>query len=109
MPLLDALLAGRHCALLAYGQTGSGKTHSITGSPSAPGLLHRLCDELFRRVEDEIEMERADIHISYYEIYKEKVYDLLVESSDALVVRENPETGMSVVYIHSNQQFRSVH
>ena len=95
VPLVTALLAGRHCALLAYGQTGSGKTHSISGSPSSPGLLHRLCDELFGTLQDEIEMERADIHISYYEIYKEKVYDLLVDSNEALAVRENPATGES--------------
>lgn len=41
MPLVEAAIQGFNTCMLAYGMTGSGKTHSMTGSPSDPGVSTR--------------------------------------------------------------------
>ena len=48
--------------LFAYGQTGSGKTHTIFGDNSNPGLLLRICKDLF--------LKNKTYNISSYEIYR---------------------------------------
>ena len=55
--------------LFAYGQTGSGKTHTIFGDNSNPGLLLRICKDLF--------LKNKTYNISSYEIYRNEIYDLL--------------------------------
>ncbi|KAI9911892.1 hypothetical protein PsorP6_008882 [Peronosclerospora sorghi] len=124
---------GFNCTLLAYGQTGSGKTHTMMGDQSVRGngVIPRLCESLFQAIEARREQEtlllakrgKSDIkrtlysvYVSYYEIYNEKVNDLLntnaplekrgpfcttqtqlsdMDSSprQTLIVREHPVTG----------------
>jgi kinesin family member 14 len=112
-PLLDRAFDGYNVSIFAYGQTGSGKTYSMIGTNSEPGLIPRFFDELFERKlkRDQI-VSSTHIEISYYEIYNEKIYDLLRSScSDSskennnaaslnnrhLQIRENPQTGPYIV------------
>lgn len=76
---LDTFIeTNQHCNILTYGQTSSGKTWTIDGSfygdkkddhtnlGLMPRILGRLCEVFDRQLE-----------ISCYEIYCEKIYDLL--------------------------------
>ncbi|XP_077285549.1 kinesin-like protein KIF14 [Arctopsyche grandis] len=99
-PLLQAVLNGYNACLFAYGQTGSGKTFSMMGSDpyyvgDSAGLIPRFCCELLQSVHNG--NAECQIEMSYFEIYNEKIYDLLVPSSDSekksLRVREHPEFG----------------
>ncbi|OWF53130.1 kinesin-like protein KIF16B isoform X2 [Mizuhopecten yessoensis] len=86
---------GYNACVFAYGQTGSGKSYSMMGSHDDPGLIPRICQELFSRMTDEDTSYKAEV--SYLEIYNEKVRDLLKQSSanklHSLRVREHPKLG----------------
>ena len=71
------------------------------------GIIPRFCHELFERIAslDDCSKslsETACVEISYFEIYNEKIHDLLGEASGSgkkppLKVREHPQFGPYVV------------
>ena len=75
--ILDTAFAGYNVCILAYGQTGSGKTHTVLGKDKDPGIVPRLCADLFRR-RSELE-EQVDITVEMVEVYgkEERMTDLL--------------------------------
>eukprot|EP00759_Apiculatamorpha_spiralis_P056890 PhF_6_TR8322/c0_g1_i2/m.12946 len=81
-PLVDEILAGYNCTVMAYGQTGSGKTYTMLGSPSDLGVSPRTLEHLFSSLQ-EVQRKRASeqisvsVEVSFFEIYNEKVRDLL--------------------------------
>ncbi|KAJ9462332.1 Kinesin-like protein unc-104 [Diplonema papillatum] len=87
------LLSGQNCCILAYGASGSGKTHTVFGDDraAAPGLaLEVLCGlkrEIAERVEKEDQGYLYNARLSVFELYAEKVRDLL----DGIVVTESPK------------------
>eukprot|EP00756_Hemistasia_phaeocysticola_P004837 Hpha_TRINITY_DN13034_c0_g1::TRINITY_DN13034_c0_g1_i1::g.68879::m.68879 len=101
LPLLSHAFNGYNACVFAYGQTSSGKTYTMMGPPSDTalrggthaGLIPRLCDELFRKVTDLHAASKEckiQVEMSYYEIYNERMYDLLdPDNSDCLRVRED--------------------
>lgn len=100
MPLLDRCLEGYNCCLFAYGQTSSGKSYSMMGSIAEPGVTPRFCAELFSRIdawEAEDPSIRFKVEVSYFEIYSERIYDLLLpeirSNKSKLKVREHPILG----------------
>ena len=101
-PLVGHCVSGYNCALLAYGQTGSGKTHTMMGyetNEENAGVIPRLCKALIEE-SDILTRERNQtnvIDVSYYEIYNEKVYDLLSNTVEIVCrVREHPDQGAYV-------------
>ncbi|CAB3366405.1 Hypothetical predicted protein [Cloeon dipterum] len=86
---------GYNACLFAYGQTGSGKTFTMTGPPDDPGLIPRICEAMFGKMQEEQEDKNYRVDVSYLEIYNEKVRDLLASSnpSGGLRVREHPRQG----------------
>lgn len=75
------------------------------------GIIPRFCHELFK----EIEMnECAMVEISYFEIYNEKIHDLLAPTQsgrgEPLRVREHPVLGPYVVNLtaHKVPSFEAV-
>ena len=105
-PLLAQAFKGFNTCLFAYGQTGSGKSYSVMGNigsekelDDAAGIVPRFCFDLFRKVEvlvrsSQPEVLSFEIQISYFEIYTEKIQDLLCPASKAggsLRVREHPQ------------------
>uniref|UniRef100_A0AC34R4N9 Kinesin motor domain-containing protein n=1 Tax=Panagrolaimus sp. JU765 TaxID=591449 RepID=A0AC34R4N9_9BILA len=80
-------LQGYNYCILAYGQTGSGKTHSISGNDSNPGILPQFCEDLFRGIEEREASEQVYVSISFFEVYNEKVFDLLAKERCSLRVR----------------------
>nr|XP_018905138.1 PREDICTED: kinesin-like protein K39 [Bemisia tabaci] len=130
-PLLENAFRGYNACLFAYGQTGSGKSYSMMGINSdsstvsdEAGIIPRFCHELFERVaslEDSQvpgvqEKCTAKIEISYFEIYNEKIHDLLNDGEcsgkrgNALKVREHPVFGPYVVdlTLHEVSSFENV-
>ena len=110
-PLLNKAYDGYNVSIFAYGQTGSGKTYSMIGTNGQPGLIPRFFEDLFERKAQRDQIGYSThVEISYYEIYNEKIYDLL-RSADAkeknssggpsggrnLQIRENPQTGPYIV------------
>ncbi|KAJ0253009.1 Kinesin-like protein KIN-4A [Hirschfeldia incana] len=83
-PLVDGLFQGYNATVLAYGQTGSGKTYTMgtgCGDTSQTGIVPQVMNALFTKIEtlkDQIEFQ---IHVSFIEIHKEEVQDLLDPST----------------------------
>ncbi|GER40195.1 kinesin-like protein [Striga asiatica] len=79
-PLVDGLFQGYNATVLAYGQTGSGKTYTMGTSlrdGSQGGIIPKVMNALFSKIETlkhEIEFQ---LHVSFIEIHKEEVRDLL--------------------------------
>ncbi|EPS31426.1 hypothetical protein PDE_06381 [Penicillium oxalicum 114-2] len=95
-PLLDNAFSGYNNCIFAYGQTGSGKSYSMMGYGQEYGVIPRICQSMFMRIN---EMQRdkhlnVTVEVSYLEIYNERVRDLLNPSNKGnLKVREHPSTG----------------
>jgi kinesin family protein 13 len=49
--VLDNAFEGYNACIFAYGQTGSGKSYTMMGSSGQKGLIPRLCDTLFDRIQ----------------------------------------------------------
>ncbi|XP_077265403.1 uncharacterized protein LOC143899201 isoform X1 [Temnothorax americanus] len=94
--ILNAMFSGYNSCLVAYGQSASGKTYTMMGTKEDPGLIPRLCEGIFSKIEQESEHERIyRVTVSYLEIYNERVRDLLKPSTSTsgLRVREHPRLG----------------
>lgn len=81
-PMIDATINGLNCSVFAYGATGSGKTHTMLGSlrNQCPGVIYYTSKDLFGKLTtiSEIDPLPAQLRICYFEIYNEKIRDLLV-------------------------------
>ncbi|KAJ8541120.1 hypothetical protein K7X08_001936 [Anisodus acutangulus] len=79
-PLVDSLFQGYNATVLAYGQTGSGKTYTMgTGFKDGfqTGLIPQVMNSLFNKVETLKHQAEFQLHVSFIEIHKEEVRDLL--------------------------------
>ncbi len=93
---------GYNACIFAYGQTGSGKSYTMMGTHNDRGIIPRLSQSMFDRIENEVQQEFNNdaiipsidnekindilavkfsssyrVEVSYFEIYNEKVRDLL--------------------------------
>lgn len=91
--ILEHTLSGYNTCIFAYGQTGSGKSYTMMGSEQDPGIIPKTCEDLFQEIAKFDIRQRAQVKVSYFEIYNEQVRDLLVASDKPLRVREDPKTG----------------
>uniref|UniRef100_A0A8C2ZZY8 Kinesin-like protein KIF14 n=1 Tax=Cyclopterus lumpus TaxID=8103 RepID=A0A8C2ZZY8_CYCLU len=99
-PLLLRAFEGFNTCLFAYGQTGSGKSYTMMGFGEEEGVIPRFCQELFARLASMINEEvKCHVEMSYFEVYNEKIHDLLVTRDEPnqrtmpLRVREHPVHG----------------
>ncbi|KAI1744845.1 kinesin-II 95 kDa subunit [Xylaria scruposa] len=82
-PHLKSLFNGLDVTIFAYGVTGTGKTHTMRGGLKLAdrGLIPRLLSGVFRRakklMKDSNGGTTVAVALSYYEIYNDKVFDLL--------------------------------
>ncbi|XP_019417763.1 PREDICTED: kinesin-like protein KIN-4C isoform X3 [Lupinus angustifolius] len=83
-PLIDALFNGYNATVLAYGQTGSGKTYTMgtnyNGEGSSGAIIPKVLESIFSRVSAMKESTEFLIRVSFIEIFKEEVFDLLDSS-----------------------------
>lgn len=75
-PLLEDVLTGKNALLFCYGVSNSGKSFSMIGNSENPGIIPRTIAELHaRKGESCYKVEK--ITLSFLEIYKGNLYDLL--------------------------------
>lgn len=104
-PLLDNVLDGYNATVFAYGATGCGKTHTISGTPSQPGIIYLTMQELFERVGELSGEKVTEISLSYLEIYNETIRDLLSTTGftkGGLMLREDSNQAVSVAGLSSH-------
>ncbi|XP_041648181.1 kinesin-like protein KIF14 isoform X2 [Cheilinus undulatus] len=108
-PLLLRAFEGFNTCLFAYGQTGSGKSYTMMGFGEEEGVIPRFCEELFARLTSmENEQVKCHVEMSYFEVYNEKIHDLLVTRDEPnqrrmpLRVREHPVHGPYVADLSAN-------
>uniref|UniRef100_A0A8B9C4H2 Kinesin-like protein KIF14 n=1 Tax=Anser brachyrhynchus TaxID=132585 RepID=A0A8B9C4H2_9AVES len=100
LPLLERAFEGYNACLFAYGQTGSGKSYTMMGFDEDRGIIPRLCEDLFTQIA-QMDKQQVLYHLemSYFEVYNEKIHDLLVFKAESrqkkqpLRVREHPVLG----------------
>ncbi|OMO56616.1 hypothetical protein CCACVL1_26413 [Corchorus capsularis] len=79
-PLVDGLFQGYNATVLAYGQTGSGKTYTMGTAMKdgcQTGLIPQVMNALFKKIETLKHQTEFQLHVSFIEILKEEVRDLL--------------------------------
>uniref|UniRef100_A0A673CME7 Kinesin-like protein KIF14 n=1 Tax=Sphaeramia orbicularis TaxID=375764 RepID=A0A673CME7_9TELE len=82
-PLLLRAFEGFSTCLFAYGQTGSGKSYTMMGFGEEAGVIPRFCQELFSELASmENDEVKCHVEMSYFEVYNEKIHDLLVTRDD---------------------------
>ncbi|XP_051946599.1 uncharacterized protein kif16bb isoform X1 [Xyrauchen texanus] len=106
--VLQAAFEGFNACVFAYGQTGSGKSYTMMGNPVDNGLIPRICEGLFHHTSGMLQRDKASFHmeVSYFEIYNERVRDLLpnIEKKGCeLRVREHPKDGPYVEALSRHQ------
>ncbi|XP_078264191.1 kinesin-like protein KIF14 [Rhinoraja longicauda] len=107
LPLLEKAFDGYNTCLFAYGQTGSGKSYTMMGF-TVRGVIPRFCEQLFARVAKPDQQVAYRVEMSYFEVYNEKIHDLLVggngkmELKQSLRVREHPGFGPYVADLSLN-------
>ncbi|KAF5468225.1 hypothetical protein F2P56_012396 [Juglans regia] len=82
--LVDGLFQGYNATVLAYGQTGSGKTYTMgTGFRDGfqTGIIPQVMNVLFSKIETLKHQTEFQLHVSFIEILKEEVRDLLDPTS----------------------------
>lgn len=86
------VLAGYNGTIFAYGQTSSGKTHTmegVIGDTIKQGIIPRIVEDIFNHIYSMEENLEFHIKVSYYEIYMDKIRDLLDVSKINLSVHED--------------------
>ncbi|XP_036965103.1 kinesin heavy chain-like isoform X2 [Acanthopagrus latus] len=86
------VLGGYNGTIFAYGQTSSGKTHTMEGNlhdPQLMGIIPRISRDIFDHIYSMDENLEFHIKVSYFEIYLDKIRDLLDVSKTNLAVHED--------------------
>jgi kinesin family protein 11 len=83
-PMVRSVLNGKHATIFAYGQTGSGKTFTMQGDgkreSGQAGIIQLVASDIFRFMKQGDAARREFVvKVSYFEIYNEKIRDLLSE------------------------------
>ncbi|GAA5950427.1 hypothetical protein JCM3765_004541 [Sporobolomyces pararoseus] len=89
--LVSHVMEGFHSTVFAYGATGCGKTHTISGSPTQPGIVFLIMKDLFSRISAKSEEVDFSLTVSYLEVYNETIRDLLAPESGILQLRDAPD------------------
>ncbi|XP_010558774.1 PREDICTED: kinesin-like protein KIN-4B isoform X2 [Tarenaya hassleriana] len=79
-PLVDGLFHGYNATVMAYGQTGSGKTYTMGTAfkdGNQCGLIPQAMNALFSKIDTVKHQTEFQLHVSFIEILKEEVRDLL--------------------------------
>lgn len=81
--IVTGAVDGVNGTVMAYGQTGAGKTFTMTGDVQnfkQRGIVPRAIGQVFADIEERPQQEFA-VYASFMEIYNEKIFDLLDETS----------------------------
>uniref|UniRef100_A0A8C1KK96 Kinesin-like protein n=1 Tax=Cyprinus carpio TaxID=7962 RepID=A0A8C1KK96_CYPCA len=90
--IVKDVLDGYNGTIFAYGQTSSGKTHTMEGqlhNSQLKGIIPRIAQDIFDHIYSMDENLEFHIKVSYFEIYMDKIRDLLDVSKTNLAVHED--------------------
>ncbi|XP_061641682.1 kinesin heavy chain [Phyllopteryx taeniolatus] len=90
--IVKDVLGGYNGTIFAYGQTASGKTHTMEGNlhdPQGMGIIPRIAEDIFEHIFAMDENLEFHIKVSYFEIYMDKIRDLLDVTKTNLSVHED--------------------
>lgn len=90
--IVKDVLGGYNGTIFAYGQTSSGKTHTMEGNlhdPQGMGIIPRIAEDIFEHIFAMDENLELHIKVSYFEIYMDKIRDLLDVTKTNLSVHED--------------------
>ncbi|XP_078281618.1 kinesin-1 heavy chain isoform X2 [Rhinoraja longicauda] len=90
--IVKDVLDGYNGTIFAYGQTASGKTHTMEGTlhdSDCMGIIPRIAQDIFNYIYSMDENLEFHIKVSYFEIYLDKIRDLLDVSKTNLSVHED--------------------
>uniref|UniRef100_A0AC34GIR3 Kinesin motor domain-containing protein n=1 Tax=Panagrolaimus sp. ES5 TaxID=591445 RepID=A0AC34GIR3_9BILA len=100
--IVDGFVEGINATIFAYGQTGSGKTYTMIGpdtvdpssstnSEDTRGIIPRALEEIFAKLNAQVEMKpetfKISMKCSFLELYNEKLYDLLQDDDAAIKIQ----------------------
>lgn len=88
--LINDVLNGFNCTIFAYGQTGTGKTFTMEGIPSDSnyrGIIPRSIEMILTNLIKS--GTQYEILVSFLEIYKEELRDLLVPSNRLKIIDDS--------------------
>ncbi|XP_046577202.1 LOW QUALITY PROTEIN: kinesin heavy chain-like [Haliotis rubra] len=91
-PIVADVLSGYNGTIFAYGQTSSGKTHTmegVLGHSQMQGIIPRIIADIFNYIYGMDENLEFHIKVSYFEIYMDKIRDLLDITKTNLSVHED--------------------
>jgi len=94
--LVEGVLHGFNATVFAYGATGAGKTYTMIGTTENPGNMFTTLKHLFTKMNEMKRENMYSVRVSFLEIYNEMIKDLIVQSSDVLDLREDPDKGIQV-------------
>ncbi|XVE75754.1 hypothetical protein DITRI_Ditri12bG0118200 [Diplodiscus trichospermus] len=83
-------MEGINGTIFAHGVTSSGKTHTMQGDQRSPGIIPLAVKDVFSIIEETPNREFL-LCVSYLEIYKEVVNDLLNPAGQNLRIREDAQ------------------
>uniref|UniRef100_A0A8D3EB58 Kinesin-like protein n=1 Tax=Scophthalmus maximus TaxID=52904 RepID=A0A8D3EB58_SCOMX len=90
--IVKDVLDGYNGTIFAYGQTSSGKTHTMEGNlhdPDMMGVIPRIVQDIFNYIYSMDENLEFHIKVSYFEIYLDRIKDLLDVTKTNLSVHED--------------------
>lgn len=103
-PLVLHVLEGGIATCFAYGQTGSGKTHTMGGTYTGKeqnirdGIYALVVDDIFDNLLlDKYAALGLTVSCSFFELYRNRVYDLLVSNRQPLLFLEDGQQHVQVV------------
>uniref|UniRef100_A0A5K3EVT0 Kinesin-like protein n=1 Tax=Mesocestoides corti TaxID=53468 RepID=A0A5K3EVT0_MESCO len=115
-PLLRSIFHGFMATCFAYGQTGSGKTFTMSG-PVGPDNCYRLLDrglygmvvnDVFERLRSQEDGNGYSVTVAFFEIYCNRVYDLLNGRSLVRVLEDASGSvhlvGLSEVQVETSEE-----
>jgi len=105
---------GINASVIAYGQPRSGKTYTMYGnaysgeSQYQPGVIHMIANDLFSFIENIKHQYHVIVRVSFIEVYKEELRDLLGQDqliggstsddekypSKMIMIRDDPRKGI---------------
>jgi kinesin family protein 4/21/27 len=109
-PLVDGLFQGYNATVLAYGQTGSGKTYTMgtgyTLGGNTEGIIPLVMEAIFKKVKELKDQGEILLKVSFIEILKEEVHDLLDPNPLAAGKLEGPGGGKPTLHVKAPIQIR---
>ncbi|KAK7339640.1 hypothetical protein VNO77_20318 [Canavalia gladiata] len=108
-PMIPGIFNGCNATVFAYGATGSGKTYTMQGTEEQPGLMPLAMSMILSICQS----TGSTAHISYYEVYMDRCYDLLEVKAKEISVWDDKSgqihlRGLSQVPINAMSEFQDV-